>query len=82
MKRISSFYITIPIWKSKLINKALIFNGRAQIEEPEFIISSTFANKTLKGPSFTLTHLALLAGHCDVHLSALTSEVYSIIKQH
>lgn len=36
----------------------------------------------MKGPSFTVTHLALLAGPCDVHLSVLTSEVYSIITQH
>lgn len=31
-------------------------------------------------PSRTLTHLASIAGHCDVHLSVLTSKVSCINK--
>lgn len=31
-------------------------------------------------PSRTLTHLASIAGHCDVHLSVLTSKVPCINK--
>lgn len=30
--------------------------------------------------SCTLTHLASIAGHCDVHLSALASKAGSVIK--
>lgn len=31
-------------------------------------------------PSRTLTHLASIAGHCEVHLSVLTSKVFCINK--